>query len=85
MAKRFDGPPMTLANMRANGVRRLAVCCLLCHHAAVMDADDYAADTAVPSFASRMVCTSCGIIGADVRPNWSDQPPRESLTGQTVR
>jgi hypothetical protein len=28
-----------------------------------------------------MVCTRCGIIGADARPNWQEQPPRESLTG----
>jgi hypothetical protein len=28
-----------------------------------------------------MVCTSCGIIGADARPNWKERPERESLTG----
>jgi hypothetical protein len=28
----------------------------------------------------RAVCTKCGIIGADVRPNWSERPPPESLT-----
>jgi hypothetical protein len=27
-----------------------------------------------------MVCTSCGIVGADPRPNWKEPPPRESLT-----
>jgi hypothetical protein len=26
------GPPMTLGNMRANGVRSLVVACDLCHH-----------------------------------------------------
>jgi hypothetical protein len=26
------------------------------------------------------VCTRCGIIGADARPNWKEQPARESLT-----
>jgi hypothetical protein len=25
-----------------------------------------------------MVCISCGIVGADARPNWKEQPPRES-------
>jgi hypothetical protein len=25
---------------------------------------------AMPTFGPRMVCTSCGIIGADARPNW---------------
>jgi hypothetical protein len=29
-----------------------------------------------------MVCTKCGLIGADARPNWLDQPERESLTGK---
>jgi hypothetical protein len=28
-----------------------------------------------------MVCIGCGIIGADARPRWREQPPRESLTG----
>jgi hypothetical protein len=35
----------------------------------------------VPAFGQRMVCTSCGIVGADARPNWKEEPPRESLTG----
>jgi hypothetical protein len=30
--------PMTLGNIRENGVRSLAVSCLLCHHEAVVDA-----------------------------------------------
>jgi hypothetical protein len=28
-----------------------------------------------------MVCTGCGIVGADARPNWKEQPPRETLNG----
>jgi hypothetical protein len=28
-----------------------------------------------------MVCTRCGIVGADARPNWHQPPPRESPTG----
>jgi hypothetical protein len=28
-----------------------------------------------------MVCTRCGIVGADARPNWNEQPPQETLTG----
>ena len=27
-----------------------------------------------------MVCTRCGIIGADAQPNLKEQPPRENLT-----
>jgi hypothetical protein len=33
---RYRGPPMTLGNMRANGVRSLAVYCWACHHKAVL-------------------------------------------------
>jgi hypothetical protein len=29
-----------------------------------------------------MVCTGCGIIGADARPNWQEHGRRESLTGR---
>jgi hypothetical protein len=43
---RSRGPPMTLANMRENGVRSLSVTCELCHHEAVMNVDVF--DDAVP-------------------------------------
>jgi hypothetical protein len=32
-----------------------------------------------------MFCTRCGVIGADARPNWREQPSRESLTGAQWR
>jgi hypothetical protein len=35
------GAPMTLGNMRANGVRSLDVCCWLCHHRAILSADPW--------------------------------------------
>ena len=38
---RYRGPPMTLANMRAQGVRSLWVVCELCHHEAVINVDGY--------------------------------------------
>jgi hypothetical protein len=31
-------------------------------------------DLTVKSFEPRMVCTKCGTIGADVRPNWKEMP-----------
>jgi hypothetical protein len=61
------GPPMTLGNMRANGVRSLTVSCWQCHHRAVLSADPWPDHVPVPSFGPRMVCTSCGIVGADAR------------------
>ena len=59
--------PMTLGNMRANGVRSLDVCCWLCHHRAILSADRWPDHVPVPTFGPRMVCTRCGIVGADVR------------------
>jgi len=43
---RYRGPPMTLANMRHNGVRSFVVVYAVCHHEAVLNVDTYA----VPSF-----------------------------------
>jgi hypothetical protein len=67
--------------MRENGVRSLAVSCLVCHHEATMSVEAWPDDVAVTAFRRRMVCTGCGMIGADVRPNWKEQSPRPSLTG----
>jgi hypothetical protein len=62
---------MTLANMRAQGVRSLWVVCDLCYHEAVINVDRFG-DVPGPAFGPRMVCTSCGIIGAFARPNWQE-------------
>jgi hypothetical protein len=75
------GDPMTIGNIRANGVRSLDVSCWQCHHRAIMSADPWSDDVPVPTFGPRMVCTRCGIVGADARPNWQEKPPRETLTG----
>jgi hypothetical protein len=77
-AARFTDPiePMTLGNMRANGVRSLDVSCWQCHHRAIMSADPWSDDVPVPTFGPRMVCTRCAIIGADARPYRQEQPPR---------
>jgi hypothetical protein len=74
------GDPMTLGNMRENGVRSLFVSCWNFHHRAVLSADRWPDDVPVPTFGPRMVCTRCGIIGADARPNCREKPARE-LTG----
>jgi hypothetical protein len=72
---RFDQPiePMTLGNMRELGVRSLAFRCHRCHHERTMNVDHLPGDLTVPSFIPRMVCTSCGIVGADARPNWKER------------
>jgi hypothetical protein len=51
------GPPTTLGNMRANGVRSLDVCCWQCHHRASLSADPWPDHVPVPTFGPRMVCT----------------------------
>ena len=66
---------MTLGNMRENGVRSLAITCgaLHCDHQSILDVSVFSDDVTVPS--SRMVCTVCGAIGADARPNWNERAP----------
>ena len=73
--------PMILGNMCQNGVQSLAEYCNLCHHEAVLDVATWPDNVPVPAFRRRMVCTRCGIIGADVRPNWRERPERKTLTG----
>jgi hypothetical protein len=46
------------------------VVCDLCHPEAVLNGDRFGDDVPVPVFGPRMVCTSCGIIGAFARPSW---------------
>jgi hypothetical protein len=71
----LSAPMMTLGNMRHQGVRTLAIYCgaLHCHHQAVLDISNFADDVTVPTFGARMVCTACGAIGADARPNWNER------------
>ena len=66
-------PPVTLGHIRSHGCRDLLVYCesTWCHHGAIINADRLPDETAVRSLCSRMVCTRCGLIGADVRPDWS--------------
>ena len=60
---RFDQPiePITPGNMRQLGVRSLDASCWNCDHQAVLSADRWPDDVAVPTFGPRMVCTGCGI------------------------
>ncbi len=71
---RYDGPPMTLGNMRANSVRTLDAWCLGrdCHHHRTLDVDAMPDDVAVPSIGPRLRCERRGHRGADARPNWSE-------------
>jgi hypothetical protein len=65
--------PMDLADMRHNGVRSLEIVCQQCRHQTVMNVDHLPGDLTVKSLEPGMVCTKCGTIGADVRPNWKER------------
>jgi hypothetical protein len=81
---RYSGPPVTLGHIRSHGVRHLPIYCsegLYCHHSAVINADRWPDETVLLDLDRRVVCTRCGMIGADVRPNWQEREGRESLTG----
>jgi hypothetical protein len=58
-------------DLDGRGCRDVLVYCELLwyNHSAVMNANALADE--MPVFMPRMVCTVCGLIGADVRPNWS--------------
>jgi hypothetical protein len=53
-------------------VRDLLVYCVSgrCHHSATLKGDWLSDEMPVRSLASRIVYTRCGMIGADVRPDW---------------
>jgi hypothetical protein len=38
-----------------------------------MNVDHLPGDVTVPSLGPKMVCTKCGTIGADARPNWLEK------------
>jgi hypothetical protein len=63
---RFDQriEPMTLGNMRQLGVRSLPVSCWLCHHQAVLSADNWRDDISVPSFGPRVPKARGQMLGA---------------------
>jgi hypothetical protein len=74
-------PPVTLGHIRGHGCRNLVVYChsLWCNHSAVINADWLPDETPVRSLSPRMVCTACGLIGAEVRPDWSPHTNKKPL------
>jgi hypothetical protein len=66
-------PLVTLAHIRGHGCPRLLVYCTSpwCNHSATLNADWLPDETALLDLDPRMVCTACGLIGADVRPDWA--------------
>ena len=64
---------VTLGDIRKFGCRKLLVYCAnapQCSHGVKIDADQWPDEFPIKSLEPRMVCTRCGFIGADVRPDW---------------
>jgi hypothetical protein len=61
---------ITLAEMRASGVRGLLIFCAdyKCSHSIAISADQWPDDMRLSDLADRFTCTACGKRGADVRP-----------------
>jgi hypothetical protein len=57
----------TLGNMRDLGVRSLFVTCELRHYEAVLSVERRSDAVLVRAFPVALVCTRCGIVGADTR------------------
>jgi len=61
-----------VGHIRGHGCRDLLVYCSVigCNHHAVMSGDRFEDSTPIRPLGARMVCSSCGHRGADVRPDW---------------
>ena len=75
----YDGegteiPPMTLGNMRAQGIRSIDAFCqaIGCGHAATIDIDGLPDNLPVPDVGLRLRCSRCGSRAIHTRPNWAE-------------
>lgn len=64
------GPPMTLANMRQNGVRVVGATCEACGHRADVNVDALPESVHVPEAGQRLRCSACGGKRVLTRPAW---------------
>jgi hypothetical protein len=74
---------VTLAHLRGHGCRNLLVYCVSpwCSHSATLTLDWLPDDTVLLELDRRMVCTSCGLIGGNVRPDWSSHTGGAGMGG----
>jgi hypothetical protein len=78
--------PVTMGHIRSHGCRELLVYCASpwCNHSATLDAELLPDETVVLDLDPRMVCTVCGLIGADVRPDWPPHTGGDGWRAQSV-
>ena len=70
MTRIKPGPPMTLANMRQNGVRAVSATCEACGHKADVNVDALPESVHVPKAGQRLRCSQCGGRTISTRPAW---------------
>jgi DNA-directed RNA polymerase subunit RPC12/RpoP len=64
------GPPMSLANMRQNGVRMVTASCANCGRSADVNVDALLETMTVPEAGQRLRCSQCGAKTISTRPAW---------------
>jgi hypothetical protein len=86
--KKNFGPPMTLANMRSNGVRAVIATCEACGHKADVNVDALPENVTVPETGRRLRCGRCGGKQTNTRPAWhtaAAQPVPPLRSSKTLR
>jgi hypothetical protein len=73
------GPPMTLANMRANGVRAVIATCEGCGHKADVNVDALPENVTVPATGGRLRCSQCEGKRINTRPAWHTASNRHGV------
>jgi hypothetical protein len=63
---------MTLAGMRAHGIRSVQAYCeaIGCGHEAILIVDELPDELPVPDVGPRLRCSKCGSRAIQTRPNW---------------
>jgi ABC-type hemin transport system substrate-binding protein len=64
------GPPMTLTNMRKNGVRMVTASCANSGRSADVNVDLLSETLTVPEAGQRLRCSACGAKTISTRPAW---------------
>ena len=79
------GPPMTLANIRLNGVRMVAASCANCGRSADVSVDALPETLTVSEAGQRLRCSQCGAKTISTRPAWhtSQRLGHAGLSAQT--
>jgi DNA-directed RNA polymerase subunit RPC12/RpoP len=81
--RRFE--PMTVANMRANGVRMVIASCANCGRSADVNVDLLPETLTVPEAGNRLRCGSCGGKTISTRPAWHTGRPPPRHAGLSAR